>query len=108
MPSAFHGQAQQLYYVELVEFAALNFLFAARKFLRNAQKVCTIHKTIFITNFVTGITNLLTRVTNFVICVTNFVTNFFCADNEKFLIGAGKLSYRTGKIVCAGRAALLI
>ena len=62
----------------------------------------------FITNFVTHITKFLTCVTKFVIHVSKFVTNFFCADNEKFLIGAGKLSYRTGKIVCAGRAALLI
>ncbi|MFW5576658.1 MAG: hypothetical protein ACOCNN_07100, partial [Bacteroidales bacterium] len=34
--------------------------------------------------FVTHVRNFVTHITNFVIHVTSLVTNFFCADSEKY------------------------
>ena len=60
--------------------------------------IFTIWQKKFVTNFVTAVTNFLTHVTNFVIRVTNFVTNFFLAENKKWLIRQEKFSSRKKKI----------
>ena len=46
-----------------------------------------IPKIIFITNFVTHVRKFVTHITKFGIHVTKFVTNFFCADSEKYQAG---------------------
>ena len=49
--------------------------------------VFIISKIIFITNFVTHVRKFVTHITKFGIHVTKFVTNFFCADSEKYQVG---------------------
>ena len=56
------------------------FFLSPPKFSLSAQKY-------FVTKFVTLVRNFVTHITKFVILVTKFVTNFSCADSDKYQAG---------------------